>query len=230
MPGKARAGPAGRSAQIGGVGIWEEGRQRDAGGFVFFGRSSDKAFDREVRKGIAKFAKKGVLCEPHRSGRPDFLRVLRGFSSRPSRLKAFTGSDGFLDGFVSRLGHVVSVEKESCALGLLACGAHPGILVGKAPGLDRIATGVGEADRGDLTINFRLRCEVHGGCVPVRVYGNPDIHFREVNLDAERGESGDVGVDASDVRMEIGDMHLQPNPIDGDAAALEVFHHGIDGI
>jgi hypothetical protein len=60
MPGKAGAGPAGRSAQIGGVGIWEEGRQRDAGGFVFFGRSSDKAFNREVRKGIAKIAKKGI--------------------------------------------------------------------------------------------------------------------------------------------------------------------------
>jgi hypothetical protein len=35
MPGKAGTGSTGRSAQVDGVGIWEERRQRDADGFVF---------------------------------------------------------------------------------------------------------------------------------------------------------------------------------------------------
>ena len=88
---------------------------------------------------------------------------------------------------------------------------------------------MGEADRGDLTINLRLGCEVGGGCVPVGVHGKPHVQFREVNLDTERGESCNVGLDAGDVRVQIS-VHLQPDAIDGDTAALEVFHHGIEGV
>src|SRR5207253_5127981 len=65
----------------------------------------NKSFNRQDRKGTAKFAKKGFLAEPHCSGRPDVLRVLGGhklLSPRKTRSRQHR-SDGPLPTFHLRL-------------------------------------------------------------------------------------------------------------------------------
>jgi len=51
-----------------------------------------------------------------------------------------------------------------------------------------------------------------------------------VYLQSEGGEPFDVLRDRNGVRMKFGNVHLQPDAIDRHSAALEIAHHGVNGI
>jgi len=86
-----------------------------------------------------------------------------------------------------------------------------------------------KAGLGDLAIGLGLLIEVGGRCVTVGVDGERDIEFGDVDLEAESGEAGDVGRDRGAVGRLL-DVHLEPDAVDGNTLALEIAHHGVDGI
>jgi len=61
--------------------------------------------------------------------------------------------------------------------------------------------------------------------VSVGIGGQSHVQFRDVDLDAQRREARNVGGDAVDVGIEIVDVHLQANAVDGDASLLKVSNH-----
>lgn len=52
-----------------------------------------------------------------------------------------------------------------------------------------------------------------------------DIHFGDVHLNAQCREACDVPGNALRIRLQIENVHLHPDPVNRNAARLEVFHH-----
>jgi hypothetical protein len=73
----------------------------------------------------------------------------------------------------------------------------------------------------DLALPFEVRCLES---LPVGIRGQGDVQFGEVNLHAERGKARAAGSDRGDVRVEVEQVHLQADAVDGHAAPLEIFH------
>ena len=61
--------------------------------------------------------------------------------------------------------------------------------------------------------------------------GSAHVPFRDVDLNAQRREAGDVGGDAGEIQVQVvNDMHLQANAVDGNAAAFEILDHLVDRV
>ena len=79
----------------------------------------------------------------------------------------------------------------------------------------------------DLALPFDVCCLES---VPVGIRGQGDVHFGDVDLHSQRGKARDVGSDRSDVGVEVEQVHLQADTVDGHTAPLEVPHHGVNRV
>ena len=134
------------------------------------------------------------------------------------------------DGVVGGLGLVGAVERQRCAHSAVGVGADPGIFVGESPSLNRSAafTLQARADDGAIDIGLSKQIILRGQAAGVQRQGN--VEFRDVNLQAERGQARNIRSDGGGVEIELRDMHLETDAVDGDAAVTKILDDGVDRV
>ena len=125
---------------------------------------------------------------------------------------------------------IIPVEQERRPLGMLRVRADPGVFVCEAPGLEGSASWMRETRESDLAIDIGLQLQIRGKSIAVRIDGERDIHFGDVHLQAESSEALYVGRNGGDIGVEIRNVHLKSNAVDGNSMLPEIPNHGIDRV
>src|SRR5579863_4752796 len=131
---------------------------------------------------------------------------------------------------IGLFGPVTTVEQQRRAVCSARMTADPRVLIGKTPGLDGGAAWILQAHLRHSPIDPGLTPKVSVERLARGTHRYRDIEFCNVNLQPQRSESRNVCGDCSSIELEIRNVHLQADSVDGDAAPLEFFDHGVDCI
>ena len=139
-------------------------------------------------------------------------------------------AEDVLEGMVAKFGHIVAVEKQRLTLRTSGLRPDPGILVGEAPGLNRGAVRILQTRPNHALVGVCLAPKIFGSMYALRIHGQSDVKFRDVNLQSQLGQTLNVGGDSAGIVVEAGKVQLQSDAIDRNATVLEIPDHGIDRV
>ena len=66
--------------------------------------------------------------------------------------------------------------------------------------------------------------------MPFGIDRHGDVHLRDVNLNSKCSEAANVGRNGRDIGVQVGNVHLQSDAVDGYTALPEIANHSIDRV
>jgi hypothetical protein len=131
---------------------------------------------------------------------------------------------------ISGLDFVAPIKGQGRAARPVRMRADPRIFIGESPHLNRCTARILQARRHHGPINVSLALQIFRRSITGSIDRQRNVKFRNVNLQAQRGQACNIRAHGSGVKIELRNMQLQPDAVDRNSALLEIFDHGINSI